>query len=114
MESSSQDLFLLLRNVLTQLPSLLTLLLCLTIALVRWKRHPKVSLVAAVGFISIILHGLFFSAAYIWLPRVFTTGSYEENTSFYSLLGLLRNILFAVIFAVLLSAIFIERKQKLA
>lgn len=112
MDSTSQDLLLLLRNVLTQLPSLLTLLFCLIIALVRWKRHPKVSLVAALGFISIILHGLFFSAAYIWLPRVFASGSDEETTRFYSRLGLLRNVLFAIIFAVLLSAIFIDRKQR--
>jgi hypothetical protein len=56
MDGTSQDLILFLRNVLTQLPSLLTLLICLIIALVRWKRHPKVSLVAALGFISIILY----------------------------------------------------------
>jgi hypothetical protein len=113
MESVSQDLFQVLRNVLTQLPSLLTLLICLIIALVRWKRHPKVSAIAAFAFIFIILHGLFFSAAYIWIPRLFVSGSFQENPRIYSLLGLLANILFAVALAILLSAVFVDRKQRL-
>ena len=111
MESISQDLFQVLRNVLTQLPSLLTLLICLGIALFRWKRHPKVSLIAALAFFFVILHGLFFSVAYIWIPRLFFgSQSYASNRTFFSVLALVTNFLFAVVLATLLLAIFVERK----
>jgi hypothetical protein len=112
MESISQDLFQVLRNVLTQLPSLLTLLICLVIAIARWKRHPKVSLVASLAFVFLILHGLIFSAAYIWIPRWFLgSGSYESNRTFFTALALTTNFLFAVALATLLLAVFIDRRR---
>ena len=112
MESTSQDLVQVMRNVLTQLPSLLTLLICLVIALARWKRHPKVSLVAVLAFLFLILHGLIFSAAYIWIPRWFVgSGSYESNPTFFSVFALITNFLFAVALATLLLAVFIDRRR---
>lgn len=115
MDSLNHDLLEVLRNVLTQLPSLLTLLICLVIAIARWKRHPRVSLVAGLGLLFLILHGLFFSAAYIWVPRLFLASpGFQSNRRFYYLFGLLTNFLFAVAFGTLLIAIFIDRKQNLA
>jgi hypothetical protein len=112
MESTSQDLFQVLRNVLTQLPSLLTLLICLIITIVRWKRHPKVSLVASLAFVFLILHGLIFSAAYIWIPRWFVgSGGYESNPTFFSAFALIINFLFAIAMATLLLAVFIDRSR---
>ena len=114
MASLSSDLFQTLRGVLTQLPSLLTLLACLVIAITRWKRHPRVSMVAALGLIFLILHGLFFSTAYIWITRWFLTSrGVEDSRSFLNLFGLLANFLFAVALGTLLSAVFIDRKQRL-
>jgi hypothetical protein len=110
MESLNQDLFLTLRNVLVQLPSLLTLLICLVIALARWKRHPKVSLVASLAFVSLMLHEVIFSAAYIWLPRWFPRLAQSER-AFFSALTLITNSLFAVILAALLLAVFIDRRR---
>jgi predicted neutral ceramidase superfamily lipid hydrolase len=115
MESLSNDLFQMLRNVLTQLPSLLTLLICLVIAVARWKRHPKVSLIASLTFVFLILHGLVFSAVYIWIPRWFLgSGSYEPNRTFFTALALITNFLFAVALATLLLAIFIDRRRATA
>lgn len=112
MESIGQDLFQVLRNVLTQLPSLLTLLICLVISIVRWKRHPKVSLVASLAFVFLILHGLIFSAAYIWIPRWFLgSGSYDSNPTFFTALALTTNFLFAIALATLLLAVFIDRRR---
>ena len=112
METIGQDLIQVLRNVLTQLPSLLTLLICLVIAIARWKRHPKVSLVASVALILLISHGLIFSAAYIWIPRWFLgSGGYESNPTFFSALALITNVLFAIALATLLLAIFIDRRR---
>ena len=114
MDSLNNDLLQVLRNVLTQLPSLLTLLICLVIAIARWKRHPRVSLVAGVALIVIMFDELFFSAAYIWIPRLFFTlgSSDQDHQNFYYFLGLSSSLLFAVALGTLLIAIFIDRNQR--
>ena len=112
MESTSQDLLQVLRNVLTQLPSLLTLMICLVIAIVRWKRHPKASLVASLAFLFFILHGLVFSAAYVWIPRWFIgSGRFESNPTFFLVFPLITNFLFGIALATLLVAVFIDRSR---
>mgnify|MGYP003693749315 CR=1 FL=1 len=58
MNSLSQDLLAIARNIGPQLPSLLTLLICLVIVLLRRRRHPKATLIAALGLILLILHSL--------------------------------------------------------
>jgi ABC-type Fe3+ transport system permease subunit len=89
---------------------LLTLLICLIVAIARWKRHPKVSLIASLVFVSLILHGLIFSAAYIWLPRWFPGADHSDRTLF-SMLTLISNSLFAVVLGMLLLAVFIDRRR---
>lgn len=114
MNNLSADLFQVLTNLLTQLPSLITLFVCLIIAVVRWKRHPKVSLFASLAFIFLIVHTLFFSSAYIWLPRVlFNSPAYDDHTTFFKLFSLTISLLFAISLGILLIAIFIDRKPKL-
>jgi len=108
MEDISQDLFQVVRNVLTQLPSLLTLLVCIVIALFRWKAHPKVSLIASIAFLFLILHALVFSAAYLFIPRMLF-GPEEASRSFFRGLSLVSNGLFAVSLATLLVAVFVGR-----
>lgn len=110
MESLSNDLFELVRNIGPQLISLLTLLICLVIALVRWKRHPRVSLLAALGLILLILHSLIFAVADVWLPRWFITPGYVSVTTFYAIFGIVISFTLAVAFAVLLIAVFIDRE----
>ena len=105
------DLFQLVREVAVQFPSLLALLACLVIALVRWKRHPRASLVASLAFVLLILHGLFFSVIYIWIPHWLGEGTAESHRTFYNMFGLFANALFAIAVAILLVAVFIDRKQ---
>src|SRR5688572_12587137 len=111
MEDLSQDLFQVVRNVLTQLPSLLTLLVCLVIALVRWRRHPKVSLIASLAFILLILHALVFSAAYIWIPRLLFGPEGEASRSFFKAMSLVSNGLLGFSLATLLVAVFVGRAK---
>ncbi len=110
MESLSNDLFELARNIGTQLVSLLTLLTCLVMVLVRWKRHPRVSLIATVGLILLLLHSLIFSVADVLLPRWFISPGYVSVENFYAIFGLITSFTLAIAFAVLLIAIFIDRK----
>ena len=110
MESVSHDLFELIRNIGPQLISLLTLLICLVVVLTRWKRHPRVSLIAAVGLVLLILHSLVFAVADVWLPRWFINPGYVSVETFYAIFGLVTSATLAIAFAVLLIAVFIDRK----
>ena len=107
----NSDLFQLVREVAVQFPSLLALLVCLVIALVRRQRHPRVSLVASLAFVLLMLHGLFFSAIYIWIPHWLGEGTAESHRTFYNMFALFANALFAIAVAILLVAVFIDRKQ---
>jgi hypothetical protein len=110
MENVSNDLFRIFRDIGVQLISLLTLLICLAIVLFRWKRHPRVSLIAAVGLILLIVHALVFAVTDVWLPRWFINAGYVSVENFYAILGLVTSVTLAIAFAVLLLAVFIDRK----
>jgi len=106
-----EDITQLLRSLLTQLPSLLVLLVCLVIAIARWKRHPKVSLVAGLAFAFLILHTIGVSVVYFWLPRLLqSSATAESSETLYSWVGHLTNLTFAIGLAILLVAIFIDRQ----
>ena len=111
MNDISQDIYLVIRNVLTELPSFVTLLVCLIIALARWKRHPKVSLIASLGFLFLFLHGLIFSAAYLWLPRLLYGPEHEASRTFFTMLSLTSSVLFAIFLATLILAVFVDRSS---
>ena len=114
MNNLDADLLQLLRDLLTQLPSLLILLVCFTIAIVRWKRHPKASLIAALGLAAIFFQGLFYTIAYFVINRlVVGSGGYQEHLGLYNRLALLSNFLFAIGLGTLLTAVFIGRRQRL-
>jgi ABC-type Fe3+ transport system permease subunit len=112
MNDIGRDLLALARNIGPQLISLLTLLICLVIVLIRRKRHQKVSLIAALALVLIILHSLVFAIADVWLPRFFIEPGYAESDTFYAVLGLASSVTLAIAFGVLLSAIFKNRKAE--
>jgi hypothetical protein len=111
MNSLSQDLLAIARNIGTQLPSLLTLLVCLVIVLVRRTRHPKVTLIAALGLVLLILHSLVFAVADVWLLRWFVQAESADIDHFYAIFGLVSSLCLAIAFAVLLVAVFIDRNR---
>src|SRR6185295_11096395 len=108
MESLSNDWYDLASNIGPQLPSLLTSVICLVFVLLRWKRHPKVSLVAALGLVLLILHTLAFAVADVWLPRYFPASA--EQDTYFLIFGLAGSVSLAIAFSVLLVAIFMDRK----
>ena len=110
MESLSRDWYDLASNIGPQLPSLLTSLICLVVVLIRWKRHPKVSLIAALGLVLLILHTLAFSVADVWLPRFFPASA--EQDTYFLIFGLVGSVSLAIAFSVLLVAIFMDRKPQ--
>lgn len=100
-----------LRLVLGQLPSLITMLGCMVAALILWKRHPKVSLAVIVSLGLMLLHALVFALAYAWVPSWFITpGTYTASQTVYTVLSLLYSGSLAIILAVLLIAVFMQRQ----
>ena len=104
----------LLKQIVEQLPSLLTLIACMIFAITRWKRHPRVSLLVLVSLALLFIHGIAFSIIYNWVPGLFSKPVYDATTmrNVYLVLGLISNGTAAVIFAILLGAIFMQRKPE--
>jgi|GEM_PF-669268 len=112
-------LFDLFRSYLEQLPSLLTLLACIVFAIIRWKRHPKVSMVVVIALGYLLLHQLIFTIVYQigvhnWVMAAYRTGSSEETRTVvervYLVVGLISNAAAAIGYGVLLAGIFMQRK----
>jgi len=111
---TANKFFELFKDLGEQLPSLLTILVCIVFAIVRWKRSRTVSQVVLVGLVLLFLHLIVFSVVYTWVPDLFIRStSYPSQAStiriVYLILGLITNSLLGVTIAVLLTAIFIQR-----
>lgn len=110
METSDQ-LWQLLRSLLQQLPSMLTILGCIVFAVSRYRRHPSVSLFTILALIFLLLHAIVFAAVYVWAPNLLI-GSGAGTSSFRRtmlILGLIYNSTLALGFGLLLVAIFMRR-----
>lgn len=105
--------FIFLSDVLTQLPSLLAMFICVIIALIRWKRHPKISLLVMLGLTSMILEALIFAAVYAWVPRWMASSEpIESRQVIYTALSVSHNSLIALSMGLLLLAAFIGRRPR--
>ena len=90
------------------------------LALVWWRRHPRVSLLtlAAIGLSVLVMLGGNFILA--WLPDYLYPNSVEHFDQFQfqqrllltQLILIIRNVLGAVAYALLLAAVFIDRSRK--
>ena len=103
-------------SLVEQLPSLLTLVGCIVFALMRWKRHPKVSLLLVAGLGLLLVHAFVFMLIYDLVPPLFIKPDNYANTesirrTLYLLLGLIANTSIAVSFALLLAAVFTQRNS---
>jgi Na+/H+ antiporter NhaC len=104
-----------LKELLEQVPSLLTMLVCTVFAIVRWKRHPRVSLVVLISLGLLFFEILIFFPVLNWIPEWFISAANSENReatirNVYLILGLISNGIAAVAFALLLMGIFMQRK----
>lgn len=102
-------------TLVEQLPSLITLIGCMVFAFMRWKRHPKVSLIVVVSLGLLFLHAFVFLLVYDLVPPLFIKpGSFENmetvRRTVFLVLGLISNSVAAVAFALLLAAVFMQRK----
>ena len=108
MEAQDQ-LWLFFRNLSQQLPSLLTLVGCIIFAITRWSRYPKVSLFAVLSLLFLLIHGIVFTAVYVWLPDWLDRSNSSSFQTVMMIVRLIYNATLAFGLGLLLAAIFMRR-----
>jgi hypothetical protein len=107
MDSFFYDIF------LRRWPVMLVALAGIVFAIVRWKRHPKVSALVVAGLILLQAQSLFFSYLYYLLPRLATRGwTWAAIDNLSIALDLCQDIFFSFAIALLAAAVFSERTRK--
>jgi len=104
------NLYYMVQNVLVQLPLLLTIIVCAIVALVRWKRYPKVSMWVAISMVFLFLHTVMFAFVFAfgtdWLQKTFAFR--PENSII--VLSFVYNSSLAIVVAILLIGVFTQRR----
>lgn len=91
-------------------PVMLVVLVGLVFAIIRWRRHPKVSAFALAGLLLFQLQSLAFSSLYYFLPRLADHGWTWRSIDHLSVgLDIGHDLVFTVAFALLAVAIFTGR-----
>ena len=93
-----------------QLPSLLTMLACIVVAIIRWKRHPKVSLTVMISLALLLLVTLVFPFVYSLVPDLIVKpGDFKTRQTVFTVISFFYNSFSGIALAVLLAAIFMQR-----
>lgn len=109
---TSSELFELIRDVLVQLPSLLTMIGCMAAAMILWKRHPKVSLTIVIGLTLLFLQAFIFSFVYAFVPDFFARpADFSAQQTVASVISFFYHSVRAVGLAVILVAVFMRRSM---
>ena len=102
-------------SLVLQLPSLLTMLACIVAAVLRWKRHPKVSLAVVVALSVMIVHAFIFAFVFAYVPELFARpGDYGMMRAVINVISFIYNSSLAIAFGILLLAVFMKRSSPAA
>lgn len=94
-------------------PVMLVVLMGLVFAIIRWRRHPKVSALTVAGLLLFQLQSLAFSSLYYFLPRLADHGWTWRSIDHLSIvLDICHDLVFTVAFALLAVAIFTGRTRQ--
>ncbi len=96
--------------LVTSLPALIAEVVLLTLALMRWSRHPRVSMLATAGASLLLFDGVF-SAFFVLVPlKMQEQGlTAADMGKVLGVMGLARSVIFAVGIGLLVGAVFAER-----
>jgi hypothetical protein len=97
-------------------PVLLLILGGIIFSLIRWKRHPRVSLLTLIGLTFFLITSPVYIIALYQLPFIFERLSvdYSSYRIFYTVLYVLHNIAYAIVIVLLVAAAFSQRQVKTA
>ena len=92
-------------------PMLLLSLGGIIFAIVRWKRHPRVSLMTVLALAIYMFEGILFSMFLYWLPNLMSTMrlSRAAGDNFYFVLFFFEDFVFALVIILLVGAAFSGR-----
>ena len=92
-------------------PMFLLSLGVIVFAIVRWKRHPRVSLMTMLAFVVYTVEGTLFSVFLYWLPRLMDTMRLPPRgtENLYFVLFFFEDFVFALIIILLVGAAFSGR-----
>jgi hypothetical protein len=93
------------------------LLLCLTgiiFAVIRWKRHPRVSLMTLSALVIYLVEALVFIVFLYWVPDLMQTMRLSPSASgwAYSVIFFIEDFVFAAILLLLVGAAFTGRQRE--
>jgi hypothetical protein len=92
-------------------PAFLVMFVGLVVAVVRWKHHPRVSLLASSGIVLYIVQSIAFGTVFYFLPRLQESGwSYGSISNLALILEILRDFIFTGAMLLIISAALSQRK----
>ena len=102
-----------LTRVARRLPMVLLVLGGIAFAVIKWKSHPRVSLMTSVALVIFLLDMVVYTAILYWLPSVIEPMRLSASGSrwLYSVVYFVDDIVFAAIIFLLVAAAFTERKK---
>jgi hypothetical protein len=93
-------------------PVMLLMLVGLIVSIVRWKRHPRVSLLAVAGILLYITQWLIFGTAFYQMPTLHDRGfSYQSLIYIYLLVEICQDFVYSGVIVLLISAALAQRNQ---
>lgn len=96
-------------------PVMLVVLVGVIVALIRWKRHPKVSALTLTGLVLFQLQSLGFASVYYFLPHLARRGwTYTSIGNLSIVLDVCHDIVFSIAIVLLAVAVFTSRHYKSA
>ncbi|MCX7048028.1 MAG: hypothetical protein NTX50_21395 [Candidatus Sumerlaeota bacterium] len=104
-----------LMNLVMLIPMFLVFLAGIILALVRWNRHPLVSILTCIGFAIICLMLIAVTSLNNWLPRYMArSGEAAPNLgAMFNIIHIIGSILGACGWGFILAAIFMGRSRRL-
>jgi hypothetical protein len=91
-------------------PVFFVVLIGVIVSLVRWRRHPKVSLVTIIALLIYVIRFFVFTGLYYSVPQITTHLSAHIGPLLFATLDVLNDIASAVVIVLLVVAAFMKRK----
>jgi hypothetical protein len=100
--------------LIVQIPLILVWLVGIIIAIARWKKHPRISLLSVIAITGLLFLSIAGNYLGMWLPVMLRANNWNIsrigviNTA----VGFVRSLLSAILWGLILAAIFSKRNDK--
>lgn len=105
-----------LMSLLQRSPMLLVVLVGILISIVRWRRHPKASLITLIALVFYLIKLFLFTAFNYWIPDLRESMHWSIATAnhLYTVLQVVNDFAFALVIVLLVAAAFVNRQPGVA